>query len=352
MRITALVKSLEHVCCRYRVAAFRSHLQRDGCNMAIRPWSSAWFFQRMFSTFFEDVDPDSLLIVQRKLFPAWQLRMLRRKVRWLVYDFDDSIFLRSSYNPRGHNCPKRFAQFRLMMQNADAVIAGNEFLRDQAAALAEPDKVHLIPTCIDAGRYPLARHDPARPTVKLAWIGSSSTIRGLEKINGLLERLGRCVPDLQLKVICDRSVQLDCLPIEFCPWDQATESAALADADIGISWLPDDGWSAGKCGLKVLQYMAAGLPVVGNPVGVQKSLVRHGETGFLADTPDAWEDAVRLLASDPGLRRRMGLAGRRLVEEEFQVSRGVADWKRVLRSLEPAEPWIQCATSHASFTTT
>ena len=351
MRITALVKSLEHVCCRYRIAAFRSHLERDGCNIAVRPWSSAWFFQRMFASFFEDVEADSLLIVQRKLFPAWQLRMLRRKVRFLVYDFDDSIFLRSSYNPRGHNCPKRLAQFRLMMQNADAVIAGNEFLGDQAAAFAEPDKVHLIPTCIDADRYPLARHDAARATTKLAWIGSSSTIRGLEKISGLLEHLGRRIPGLQLKVICDRSVHLDGLPIEFRLWNQATECAELADADVGISWLPDDGWSAGKCGLKVLQYMAAGLPVIGNPVGVQKCLVRHGETGFLVDSPDAWEDAVRQLASDPDLRRRMGLAGRRLVEEEYHVSCGVADWRRVLRSLEPADALIQCAKPQPNLTT-
>lgn len=336
MRITALVKSQDHVCCRYRIAAFRPHLERSGCSVAIRPWSSAWFFQRMFSSFFEDVEADSLLIVQRKLFPAWQLRLLRRKVRWLVYDFDDSIFERSSYNPRGHDCPKRFEQFRHMVQTADAVIAGNVFLRDQATALAEPDKVHLIPTCVDADRYPLAYHDPARPCVKLAWIGSSSTIRGLEKISGLLDRLARSMPQLQLKVICDRSLQLDSMPIEFCPWQQATEAAELAEADIGISWLPDDGWSSGKCGLKVLQYMAAGLPVVANPVGVQKTLVRPGETGFLVETPDEWEDAVRLLAGAPEIRRRMGLAGRRLVEQEYQVARGVADWRQVLRSLEPA----------------
>jgi len=126
------------------------------------------------------------------------------------------------------------------------------------------------------------------------------------------------------------------MPIDFRPWQQATETTELADADIGISWLPDDGWSAGKCGLKVLQYMAAGLPVVANPVGVQKNLVRHGETGFLVETPDEWEDAVRLLAADPELRRHMGQAGRRRVEEEYLVARGVAGWQHVLRSLEPA----------------
>src|SRR5207253_3934259 len=118
-----------------------------------------------------------------------------------------------------------------------------------------------------------------------------------------------------LKLICDRFLSLRHLPVVRCRWSQAGETAALADADIGISWVPDDLWSRGKCGLKVLQYMAAGLPVVANPVGVQAELVRHGENGFLARTPDEWAEAVGRLAHDPELRRRMGQAGRRLVED-------------------------------------
>ena len=330
MRITALVKSREHVCCRYRAAAFRAHLETLGHGVEIRPWSSPWFLQQLFPSFRHGIDA---LIIQRKLFPAWQLNLLRRRIRWLIYDFDDSIFLRSSYNPRGQDSPKRFSQFRHMMQTADVVIAGNEYLHTQATALTEPAKVHLIPTCLDVARYPLARHDPDSPRVKLAWIGSSSTIRGLERIREVLDRLGKRLPQLELKVICDRSLLLNHLPVAFCPWREATETAELADADIGISWLPDDGWSAGKCALKVLQYMAAGLPVVANPVGMQKKLVRPGETGFLVETPEEWEEAVHRLAQDADLRRRMGLAGRRLVEAEYQVSRGASAWERVLQSL-------------------
>jgi glycosyltransferase involved in cell wall biosynthesis len=127
---------------------------------------------------------------------------------------------------------------------------------------------------------------------------------------------------------------LNHLPVDFRPWHETTETADLADADIGISWLPDDAWSDGKCSLKVLQYMAAGLPVVANPVGMQKKLVRPGDTGFLAATPDEWEDAVRQLANDPDLRRRMGLAGRRRLEAEYDVSRGTIAWEQVLQSLE------------------
>src|SRR5438105_1299836 len=205
MRITALVKNRAHVCCRYRVAAYRAQFESLGHVVEIRPWSGPWFVRQLLPSFFSGIDA---LIVQRKLFPAWQLNLLRRRVRWLIYDFDDSIFLRSSYNPRGHDCPKRFAQFRHMVQSADIVIAGNEYLRDQATALTEPDKVHLIPTCVDAERYPLARHDADRARVKLAWIGSSSTIRGLEKRRDLLDRLGKALPQLELKVICDRSLEL------------------------------------------------------------------------------------------------------------------------------------------------
>jgi glycosyltransferase involved in cell wall biosynthesis len=99
--------------------------------------------------------------------------------------------------------------------------------------------------------------------------------------------------------------------------------------------VPDDLWSRGKCGLKVLQYMAAGLPVVANPVGVQADLVRQGETGFLAETPDQWAEAVGRLGSDPALRRRMGRAGRQRVEAEFSVAAGAACWVELLERLEP-----------------
>ncbi len=330
MRITALVKSHEHVCCRYRVAAFRAHLANAGHAIEVRPWSNGWMVQQMLPSFIDGAD---VLIVQRKLFPTWQLKLIRRRVRWLIYDFDDSIFLNSSYNPRGQDCPKRYEQFKQMVQMADVVVAGNPFLYEQASVLTDPAKVRYIPTCVDPSRYRLARHDAERGSVKLTWIGSSSTLRGLVRIGSLLNDCGKRVPGLELRIICDRSLRLEHLPIDFRPWSEATEANDLADADIGISWLPDDLWSEGKCGLKLLQYMAAGLPVIANPVGVQKNFVRHGETGFLVESPDEWREAIELLANDPALRREMGRAGRRFVEAEFGVACGGAAWQWVLHKL-------------------
>jgi glycosyltransferase involved in cell wall biosynthesis len=149
-----------------------------------------------------------------------------------------------------------------------------------------------------------------------------------------LEALGRQIPGLRLKLVCDRFLDLRHLAVTRCPWSEAAEAGALASADIGISWLPDDRWSRGKCGLKVLQYLAAGLPVVANSVGVQTALVRPNETGLLADTEEQWVRAVRRLAGDSSERARLGAAGRRLVEAGFSVEFGARRWLALLDGLE------------------
>lgn len=331
MRITALVKDPEHVCCRYRIAAFRHHMLGAGHSLDVRGWPGFWLSRLQLYQRLQHAD---LLIVQRKLLPAWQLRLVRRRVRWLVYDYDDAVFLRNSYSERGHDSAGRSRRFDDMVRQADAVVAGNDFLREQAMAVIEPGRVHVIPTCVDVARYPVALHDPQRRPVQLVWVGSSSTIRGLERLTPILEHLGKTMPGLQLKVICDRSITLQDLGVQFCRWQDATEAGEIAATDIGISWLPDDPWSRGKCGLKVLQYMAAGLPVVANPVGVQAQLVRHGETGFLAETAAEWHQAIARLAGDPGLRHSMGQAARQCALAKYSVPVGAAQWLNVLENLQ------------------
>src|SRR5262249_49762920 len=195
-------------------------------------------------------------------------------------------------------------------------IAGNAFLRHQATRWTDAARVHVIPTCVDSSCYPLALHERKSAGVQMIWVGSSSTLKGLERAAPLLEALGRQVPGLQLKVVCDRALSLRELAATFHLWNERHEAAEIAGADIGISWVPDDDWSRGKCGLKVLQYMAAGLPVIANPVGVHGEMVTAGETGFLAATEEQWVEAVARLARGPELRRRLGAAGRRAVEAE------------------------------------
>jgi glycosyltransferase involved in cell wall biosynthesis len=327
----ALVESPDHVCCRYRIAAFRPHMESAGHTLDLRPWPRRWWSRLRLGRALRDAD---VVILQRRLLPVWLLYLLRCTAPRLIFDFDDAVFLRDSFSPKGLHSASRLHRFMATVETADAVVAGNDYLAGEATRWAPSvGRVHVIPTCVEPANYRPARHERSGAGLELVWVGSSSTLRGLEAVRPLLEEVGRGVPGARLKLVSDRFLRLTHLPVVECPWSERGEAADIAAADVGISWVPDDQWSRGKCGLKVLQYMAAGLPVVANPVGVQADLVRNGETGLLARTPAEWVEALRLLAGDPGLRRRLGEAGRRRVEAEFSIASGAARWLAVLRGL-------------------
>jgi glycosyltransferase involved in cell wall biosynthesis len=332
VHLVALVESPEHVCCRYRIAAFRPWLEGAGHQLDLQRWPKRWWSRLRLGRALRDAD---VVILQRKLLPIWQLYLLRCAAPRLVFDFDDAIFHRDSYSHKGVHSARRLHRFMATVETADAIVAGNAYLAAEAARWTVPEHVRVVPTCVEPSRYALAGHRRAGAEVELVWVGSSSTLQGLEMSRDLLEEIGRHVPGARLKLVCDQFLHFCHLPVIPCPWTASGEAEAIAAADIGISWLPDDPWSRGKCGLKVLQYMAAGLPVVANPVGIHTDLVRHGETGLLARTPHEWVEAIRCLARDPGLRQRMGAAGRKRVEADFSVATGAAHWLDLLTRLRP-----------------
>ena len=194
---------------------------------------------------------------------------------------------------------------------SDAVTAGNGYLAARASSYIDSRRVHIVPTCVDSSRYTLANHKRGPATARLVWIGQQSTLPSLDLAAEHLALASARLAGLSLRVICDRFPDLAGVRVVRREWSINDEALELADADIGINWLPDDSWSRGKCGLKVLQYMAAGLPVVANPVGMNREMVVHGRTGFLASTPEEWADAIERLASNPKLRQAMGQRGRR-----------------------------------------
>jgi glycosyltransferase involved in cell wall biosynthesis len=264
------------------------------------------------------------VILQRKLLPAWQLAILRDRARRLIYDFDDAILFRDSYDRRGPRSAWRERRFVATVRTADVVVAGNDFLADCALRAGAPaERVRLIPTCVNPRLYPQpgtsrSSHDKS-PFLDLVWIGSSSTLQGLEQQRSLWDRIGGELPGVRLRVICDRFPSFSAIPVVPVRWTLESEAAELAAGQIGISWLPDDVWSRGKCGLKVIQYQAAGLPVVANPVGSNSELIEPGATGFLASTADEWVQSVRLLAADRIRRERMGRLARERVESGYSV---------------------------------
>jgi glycosyltransferase involved in cell wall biosynthesis len=330
MKVLALTEGPNHVCYRYRIEAFAMALAQRGWTLESLPLAMQTFQRSSQLRAAADAD---VVILQRRLLPLWQLRMLRKAAKVLVYDFDDALFYRDSYSRKGPLSWTRLAHFWATIYAADAVTAGNGYLQEQAAAYIEPDRVHLVPTCVDPQLYPLALHRRRAAEAKLVWIGQHSTLNCLNHAEPMLAAAAEQLPGLQLRVVCNCFPQLNAIQVVPRQWSAASETAEVADADIGISWLPDDPWSLGKCGLKVLQYMAAGLPVVANPVGMNREMVRHGETGFLASTPLEWARAIERLAQDPPLRARLGSAGREVVQRHYSVGRWAPEFAALIDRL-------------------
>lgn len=308
---------------RYRVSLFLPILREAGIDAEVREIRSG-VLERYRVV--RDAARYDAVVIQKRLFARPVLGLLRRRARRLVFDFDDAVNLGRDGESR-----TRGGRFAAMVRAADLTIAGNAYLRDQAAALGAA-RVEVLPTALDVRRYAL--HEPKDDAV-LGWIGGGGNVPYLETIVPALAAAAAREPRLRLRVISNRFPKAAGVPVESRPWSEERETEDLREVDIGLAPLPDDPWTRGKCGFKILQYMAAAVPVVASPVGVQATIVEHGRTGFLASTPKEWTDGVIELAGDVGKRKAFGLAGRRKVEREFAAERVGAKLAKLLLELRP-----------------
>lgn len=302
MNVLFLTHRPETPSTRYRVAGLLPHLRTAGVEATSLPWEGG-IFQRW--SLLRLATRHDAVVVQKKLLAAPYLAALRRRAEFLIYDFDDAV----SWGRRRESATRR-RRFGAMMQASDLVVAGNSVLAEQARG-AGAKRVEVLPTGLDPQRYPVCirRNGP----LLLGWIGGSGNLSYLEAILPVL----REIPGIRLRVISDRFPSGNGFEIEGKSWSEATEGRDLAECDIGLAPLPDDPWTRGKCGFKILQYMAAGLPVVASPVGVQSEIVEEGRTGRLATTPEEWGKAIRDLAANAERRRAWGAAGRQKVEKTY-----------------------------------
>jgi glycosyltransferase involved in cell wall biosynthesis len=253
-----------------------------------------------------------VVVVLRKTFPAPFLRLLRYRARRLVFDFDDAIFCATDGSPS----ITRMRRFAAMAGVCDSVMAGNCFLARQAGCFNR--KVTLVPTALAVERYAITAEKPV-DSIDLVWIGSSSTRKYLIDALPFLRSAASRVPGLRLKVIADFDLPDAGFPVLPVRWQADTEAQELASAHIGIAPMRDDDWSRGKCALKVLQYMAAGLPVVSSRCGVNAEIIEDGVDGFLADDEASWAGRIAELAASAARREAMGEAGREKVAAEFDL---------------------------------
>lgn len=249
-------------------------------------------------------------------FPAWCERSLLPAHIPIVLDYDDAVF--HTYDLHRNRAVRLLLgrKHADLMRRAAVVVCGNAYLADYAQNAGAP-RVEVVPTVVDTELYAVSSHSERISGCVIGWIGQRSTAAFLQPLARLFSKL-RSTQGLEFHAVGIDAAALG-LPMTSSPWTEATEVAAIRRFDVGIMPLPDEPFERGKCGYKLIQYMASGLPVVASPVGANTSIVKPGLTGFLAQFPDEWEASLMQLARDPGMRARMGLAGRMEAEQHYSL---------------------------------
>jgi glycosyltransferase involved in cell wall biosynthesis len=274
-----------------------AHIDRLRMLLRVRDFDLVWFEKELFPK-----------------VPACFERLLSYSGVPYVVDYDDAIF--HNYDLSDHPLQRLLKnKIKVVMQKAELVVCGNDYLV-QYARRSGARHVEKLPTVVDLRRYPVSESDSGDRPLVVGWIGTPATAKFLHGLLPAMERLAEKFP-LEFAVV---GPQLDTAERRFMTctaWSEDNEVEQLSRFDIGVMPLPDEPWEQGKCGYKLIQYMACGKPVVASPVGVNKRLVENGRNGFLAASEPEWILALTSLLSDPGLRRSMGRNGRALVEREY-----------------------------------
>ncbi|MEU9389985.1 glycosyltransferase [Streptomyces sp. NPDC048324] len=277
------------------------------------------------------------LLLHREASPLsrgrWERRLLT-SADLAVYDFDDALQWDDGEDSLVRRLAPKAAKTREALRHADRVIAGNAVLADWASR--SHDDVRVIPSCVCLEDYvqksSYALHDPPR----LGWIGSPHNEAHLTLIADALTEVHRRT-GARLTLVGTTRASLGCLEclIDRIAWSPERQRTALAAVDVGLMPLPATPYSLGKCGYKLLQYAAAGLPAVASPLGVNASLLREfGMPG--PRTPDDWVTAILALLEMPsGARRSLGCAARNTAGRRYSYDAWLPRWTAALELPEP-----------------
>jgi glycosyltransferase involved in cell wall biosynthesis len=273
---------------------------------------------------------DVVLIQKKTSFHPVELALMKRLNPRIIFDMDDAVML----HELEHHKPltgKNLIKFIRTVNHCAAVVAGNRFL----AAFAEPNckRVYELPTPIDTQRYELKDYSTPSDKVIIGWVGVRGNLHYLKRLEAVFQKLSAEFPNLYLKIVSNDFIDMDGVRIIKERWALDTEIESLRSFDIGIMPLDDTLWARGKCGYKILQYMGVGVPAVASPVGINSEFILHGESGFLASSPEDWYKALCSLAADEQMRRTFGMKGRELVERHYSQDYFSGQYLKIFREV-------------------
>jgi glycosyltransferase involved in cell wall biosynthesis len=302
MNILILTNNPKRASFRQRIGIYLDTLRANGLNCEVAKLPSGSLARRRL---FKQTAKFEGIFLHRKGLNFIDAFFLSKYGKKVIYDFDDAIMY-SDKTPERKSW-SHFKPFARSVKLANMVIAGNSYLAEHALRFNK--NVVVLPTGLDVKAYKMQTDNKNDEKIRLVWIGSRSTLKYLTEIKPALEQIGSCFNNVILRIICDDFFDLKNMKVEKFQWSLEKQAVDLATSHIGLAPLPDNRFTRGKCGFKILQYQAASLPVVASPVGVNSEYVRQNVSGFLATSIQEWTEKITQLIKNPQLRKQMGNAG-------------------------------------------
>jgi glycosyltransferase involved in cell wall biosynthesis len=269
------------------------------------------------------LDRRSVVVIEKELlpyFPAFLEFLYKLCGRKYFLDYDDAVW---------HNYDRSNNRLiRLLLSNkhkriiswSSGVTSGSQYIMDYVLKSGAKNTIKL-PTVIDLDLYKTSTNIESRgnPFV-IGWIGSPSSSQYLKLIESPLKRLTDEHNVVVHLIGVDKKVaNTFTFKKKVISWDAASENKELNKFDVGVMPLQNGEFEKGKCSFKLIQYMGMSKPVICSPVGENANVVKHGVTGFLASNDTEWYEMIKTLILQPITGEKMGLNGRKLVEEHYSL---------------------------------
>ncbi len=329
---------------RYRTLQYLPYLQEDQFEIKVSPLFNDDYLKALYSSGRKPVfqamtsylkrfgemlwqSNSAHVILENELWPYLPFFIEQgflKKQKKLTLIYDDAIF---HHYDLSKNAYLQLNKNKIgeLMKLADNVIVGNQYLADYV--LDWNSNVQIIPTVIDERLYAqIKNYNKTTGKLKVVWIGSPATASYLYELEEVWNEPW-IQENIELTVIGAKSLKING-NVNYLEWSETREVEEMQKCDLGIMPLPDSPWARGKCGFKLIQYMAAGLPCLASPVGVNTEIIQEGQTGFLPDTAEKWLECFKLFYKQPELIEVFGKAGRERAFEKYSIKATLDDWKR------------------------
>ena len=326
---------------RYRISQFIPFLNENGWQVSLRPFMDERLFEiyhqkskfietifrsliRLFGRVIDCLSARKydVIFIHKEAFPFGPPtfeKIIQKLNPRIIYDMDDAFwthppqFSQIGKGIRDNNKVPKIIKF------SSLILAGNNYIYDYVKTI-NPNVVHF-PTVLDTNIYQ-PRTENEDGVITIGWVGRWSSQQYLHLLQSVFTNLNNRNLNLKFLLIgVSEDFSMPDIPMVKQKWTLEKEITSLIPFDIGIMPLPDDEYSKGKCGFKLLQYMALGIPSVASPVGVNSIIIDDGVNGFLAKTNEEWEEKLELLISNESLRKSLGMNGRKTVEDDYSLEK-------------------------------